>query len=339
MKFGIDALGGARYKDACVKNHLKEWGFGIFSFVDGFGDGLPVVDAILKKKLAPWVRVHLMWKDLHDFKESDVKFVQKEAKRLKALILKYPDVLFYVSPICEHKTDAKLWWKFANVVKKELFGCKYQLVNAAINGTVVNDEGVINEIHHGKPKGKRTAFSYDGANAFDSDVETDKSTFRAVGAEYFMFWNCQFNGRKKLDEKTKRKDRKAWPVKEQFQSLVVLAEPKGGTANYTKGLICKSHSDQHDDKPQGKDQKPVYITPMSVAPNTIQLMRGANVVAKSTSKQPYNEKKPDGTNGKQVGWRYYFAKWGYQIATEPLELWGQGRLAIVNPAFRDFSFR
>jgi hypothetical protein len=175
-------------------------------------------------------------------------------------------------------------------------------------------------------------------NAFDSDVETDKSNFRAVAAEYFMFWNCQFNGRKKLDDPTKRKDRKAYPVKEQILSCFELAEPKGGTVSYCKGLICKSHSDQHTDKPAGKDQKPVYITPLNVSPNYLQLMRGGEVVAKSAKKEPYNEK-INGVVGKQIGWRYYFPKWGYQMGNEILELWGQGKLATVNPTFRDFLFR
>lgn len=339
MKFGIDALGGARYRDTCLKNHPVGFGFGIFSFVDGFGDGLPTLDVILKRNLAPWARVHLAWKDGHDFKESDIKFVAHEAKRLRSIILKYPDVQFYVSPICEHKADSKLWWKFANAVKKELAGCKYTLVNTSINGLVVNDEGVINERHGQGPKGKRTAFSYDGDNAFDSDVETDKNAFNAAGAEYFFLWNCQFNLRKKLDDKTPRAKRKCIPVKEQFQSLAVLAEPKGPTQSLVKGLIYKSHSDQHDDKPQGKDQKPVIITPMDIDPPRVQFMRGTNVVLKSTERQPYNEKKPDGSNGKQIGWRYYFLKWGYQIADDPLELWGKGKLAILNPAYRDFKFR
>ena len=321
MRFGIDYLGGARYGKTILRNHPNGWGAGIFSNVDGFGDGLKVIAKLLAKGACPFVRIQLMWKDAHNFNAGDYSFVKKEARRVRALIVKFPHVQFYVSPVCEHNLSEKDWQKFGDIVRNELSGLNYVLVNSPIK--TGKFKGVLNEYHHQKGG---DAFSYDGANAFDSDVQSDKDAY--ANSVYFMFWNCQFNGKKKLDEKTPRAKRNAWPVKEQIESCVALAKPKGKTKSYVKKLICKSHADQHTDKPTGKDQKLVYISSLKVKQLTLKL--NGKEIATLAYYGPFQG----------GGFRYYSQKWGYQIANQVCELWAENiKIADVNPAFRDFLFR
>lgn len=344
MKFGIAPLLGGRYKSTVIKYHPSGFGISIFTKVEGGGDGLQVVKELLAtKKEIPFAELNYCWQDDHNYGSKNYAHVKSEAKRSRAVILANLDVQFYCVPITEHKLGESAWRKFFDIVQAELRGLpNFKIVNSPIK--TGKFRGVINVYHHQKGG---DAFNYDGANCFDSDVQGDKDSY--ANKEYFCFWCPQCNGNRKvfkpgdkrgpLDFKERSK-RVFWLVKEQYESMVALVKSKGATENYTKGIIIKSHSDQHTPKPSGKDCKPVYITPMNVKPERLELKLSGNVISTSSTKAPYNEKKPDGSNGKQVGWRYYFPKWGYQIAQQVCELKGGGRLlAKVNPAFRDFNYR
>lgn len=322
MRFGIDYLGGARYESTVLKYHPKGFGAGIFSQVDGFGDGLKVIDKLLAKGNCPFVRTQLMWKDNHSFTNKDYGHVKKEAQRVRKLIAKYPHVQFYVSPVCEHRLNEKDWNKFADIVKEELQGLNYVLVNSPEKTTKFKN--AINEFHHQKGG---DAFSYDGANAFDSNVQADKEAYS--NSVYFMFWNCQFNGKKKLDEKIPRPQRKAWPVKEHIESCVALAKDKGAVKIPAKWLL-KSHSDQHTDKPAGKDCKPVWIIPSKNSEIVIKDSSG-KVVAVAKYYGPFQS----------GGHRYYHSDWGYKIAKgRVLDVFLNGKkVGTINLAFREGGYR
>lgn len=333
MNFGIDCLALAKYRRETIRHLPKNWGLGAFTKVDGFGDGLrALVEVLRRRKDIPFVRLHLMWRDDHNFTSRDYEFVRREAKRVLPVIQRYSNIKFYISPVCEHRLDETKWSVFASIVAKELASVAFTLVNSPEKtGRFKN---VINEYHHEKGG---DSFSYDGGNCFDADVETDKENY--INAPYFFFWNCQFNGRMKLEDKTPRPERKAYPVKEHFESIKVISGKRGNIKTSIKGLIGKSHSDQHDNKPTGKDCKPVYITPLNVSPRVLTARVRGKIIATSSVKQPYNEKK-NGKVGRQIGWRYYFPKWGYQISSDIVELWGDNKkLADTNLAFRCFNYR
>lgn len=334
MRYGIDALALAKYKDVIVRYMPKGFGLGVFALVDGFGDGLAALQEVLVKRPdIPFVRVQLMWKDRHDFSSRDYPFVQRQAERLLPIIQRNLQRDWYVSPCCEDRLNEVEWRKFAGITSTALASVPFHLVHSPEKPKRFSN--VINEYHHASGG---DAFSYDGANAFDSDVEKDKAAYKT--APYFMFWNCQFNGRKTLKDTTPRPRRKAYPIREHVESIAAISGSRGRISTTIRTLIGKSHSDQHDDKPEGKDCKPVYITPLNVSPNRLELKRNGRVISTSSVRMPYNEKKPDGSTGKQIGWRYYFPKWGYQISTSPLDLWGgRKRIAICNPAFRCFNYR
>lgn len=344
MKFGIAPLLGGRYKKIVLDNHPNDFGISIFTKVDGGGDGLQVVKELLVSgKRIPFAELNFCWDNDHNYSKKHYKHVTEEARRARATIVKHPNVTFYTVPVTEHRLVESAWRPFEKLVLKE--------IGDLPNVKVVNSpektgkfKGVINVYHHQKGG---DAFNYDGTNCFDSDVQGDKDSY--ANGEYFCFWCPPCNGnrriftsdsqRGRLDFKERAK-RVHWLTKEQYLSMVALAKPKGATRSYIKGLIPKSHADQHTPIPSGKDCKPVYITPLDVKPERLELRLNGKVIAVSSTKQPYNEKRPDGTNGRQVGWRFYFSKWGYQIANQVCELWGGGKLlALVNPSFRDFIFR
>jgi hypothetical protein len=344
VKFGIAPLLGGRYKKVVVDNHPEDFGISVFTKVEGGGDGLQVVKEVLaKRKRIPFAELNFCWDDSHSYGSKHYTYVKSEAIRAKSTIQKYPNVMFYCIPVTEHGLKESDWRKFEAIVKKEIGSLpNVKIVNSPIKTGKFS--GVINVYHHQKGG---DAFNYDGANCFDSDVQGDKDSY--ANGEYFLFWCPQCNGNRKVfkagDKRgpldhIKRKDRVFWPVKEHYLSMIALVKSKGATESFTKGLIVKSHSDQHTPKPSGKDCKPVYITPLNVKPERLELKLNGKVVSTSSVKAPYNEKKSDGSNGKQVGWRYYFPKWGYQIANAVCELRGGGKLlAKVNPAFRCFSYR
>lgn len=345
MKFGIASLLGGRYKSTVLKYHPSGFGISIFTKVSGGGDGLQVVKELLATgKDIPFAELNYCWNDAHAYGSKDYKHVKSEAIRSKSLIQKYPQVTFYCVPVTEDRLKERDWRKFEAIVKKEIG----HLPNVKIVHSPEKTgkfKGVINVYHHQKGG---DAFNYDGASCYDADVQKDKDNY--AKGEYFCFWIPPCNGNRKIfkpgDKRerldyVKREDRVFWPVPEDYSAMAALAKHKGDTKSYLKGLIPKSVSDRHTPKPSGKDCKPVYILPMGFAPEFLELKKNGRLIAKSDNKLPYNEKNPDGTNGKQTGWRYYFSKqWGYQIANEPLELWGGGKLlAFINPTFRDFIFR
>jgi len=345
MQYGIDYLGGARYGDTVVEEHPAGWAAGFFSKVDGFGDSLPIVDRLLGTGRCTIIRLHLQWRDRHDFSERDFASIVAEARRCAPLVAKYPNVRWYISGACEHKLNAAQAQRLADLVLGVLPGVIY--VNTPMRGGAdIRSPRCINE-HHKEHGGRCEAFSYDGVSCVDADVEKDKATYSA--GHYFMFWAPQCNGKRVTNDTTPRAKRKYWPVPKQIDSWIYLSRERG-PVRLSSDIIFKSHSDQHTNPPRGKDQKPVVITPMTLRPKRLQLKtKNGQVVATSTERAPYNEKKPDGSVGKQVGWRYYFeTAWGMDHAEKARRiggspvciLLGDGRkIGEVNPAFRCGKFR
>lgn len=335
MRYGLDLLGLAKYSDDTIKAFPAGFGVGCFTFVDGFGDALPKLERLLKTGKVTFCRLQLMWKDRHDFNTgNDLKFVAKECDRILPLMRRYPNVEWYVSPCCEHRLNTQKWNIFAGVVSRKLTGVRFTLVNSPEKALAI--DGVINEAHHVKPFGKRRAFSYDGKNCTDSDVEKDKREH--AGAEYFMFWNCQANGRFSSDPKkdpTPRAQRKHYPVPDQILGWAFLANSKGPTS-LPPQVIFKPFADQHespDGKPKGKDQKPAILKLPKY--RRIEFKKNGKTVATA----PYFGTYEGG------GHRYYFGDWGHKIAKKAggnfvCDVVADGKkIGALNPNFRDGSYR
>jgi hypothetical protein len=334
MNFGIDFLGGARYAKTVLQEHPRSYGFGIFADVDGFGKAYDLIDKVAALGV-PFIRVQAIWKDDHNFGASELKTLENRCKLLLPIIKKHPSVKWYVSPCCEHNLDQRKFQLFADVVAKYLGGL-VSIVNSPNFKKGFVSKDYLNEYHHEeKPRsGGRFAFSFDGANCVDNDVTKYKANYK--DAEYFFWWNSQCNGRRNLEDKTPRKDRKYWPTDKQIDSWIWLAKDKGNPKLPAKWLL-KSHSDQHTVPPSGKDQKPVWIIPV----------KARAVVVKASNGQVIDEARYFGTF-QGGGFRYYHQSWGYELAQKAIRIQGHPvcdvfvnnkKIGSINLAFREGNYR
>lgn len=349
MKFLMDYLGGARFKKLILEEHPMSYGAGFFSYVDGFGDSLPVVSALAAKGCLLF-RIHLCWKDDHKFTSEDLRFVAREARRLKPIIAKYPNVKWYVSPACEHELSESAWREFANVTSRELAGTSFELVNTPNHNKGFVSKTVLNE-YHGAEKSPRRgsarySFSFDGTNITDSDIDgVYKKNY--AQAEYFGIWNSQMNGNRKIFKAGDKREptdyidrakRIFWPTSKQLDSWIHLTTNSKGDTRIPTGWIFKSHGDQHKAPPEGKDQKPLFIRPQKVK-EIIAKTRNGTVIDRARYYGVFSG----------GGYRYYFTQWGFELANKAKRIQGDAlcdiidsngrKVGVVNLAFRDGSYR
>ena len=345
MKWALDYKAAGKFQRVILEEHPEGWGAGGFTRLDGFGDALPTFQRLLATGRCPFIRFDLSWDDRHQYGNRYLRVVRREARRVKKVIQASPvNIDYYVNPITEHQETEKTWMKYAEIVEQELSNVPFRLVNVPLVGRGFVSKRYLNEYHGAdkKPRGGRYAFSFDGTNCVDANVEAYKKAYK--DAEYFMFWNCQMNGKKKQEEKSNRKDRRAYPISRQIDSWIYLHNDKGKTS-LPRGWIFKSHADQHTDKPTGKDQMPIIITTPDVKPPFLELQAdNGQVISRSSSPQPFNDK----LTGKLLGWRYYFTDWGYLLAEKAIRIQGDPVCSLVsgnksygliNPAFRDGKWR
>lgn len=331
MNYGMDFLGGARYQKTVLAEQPRAFGFGVFADVDGFGKAYKLIEQVAALGV-PFIRVQLMWKDDHNFRASDIPEIRKRARLLAPIIDKYRSVKWYVSPCCEHNLSESQFEPFAQAV-----GLPVTIVNSPNKGRGFVSRKYLNEYHHeDKPRaGGKFAFSFDGANQVDSDIEKYKANYK--DAEYFMLWNSQCNGRRNLTDKTPRKDRKYWPTDKQIDSWVWQANRSKGSVKLPAKWLLKSHSDQHTMPPSGKDQKPVWIVPV----------KASAIVLKARNGQVIDTARYFGafTGG---GFRYYHTQWGFELAQKAIRIQGDAicdvfvndkKVGTVNPAFREGGYR
>jgi hypothetical protein len=353
MKWLIDYKAAPKYGNVILAEHPEGIGSGGFVHVDGWPIAIPTYDDLLATKRSPFCRLELAWDDNHRFGDDFVRLVQNNAKLSRPLLEKYPHIDFYVAPVTEHRLDKRSWDKFATVTENELRGLRYQLVNSPLREGFIHDS-LINEQHGTdfKPRGKRFAHSYDGDNIVDSDVTKDKLLLK--NAEYMSVWNSQFNGNRVIQERDEQgkpvkipRDKRKFYVSagSQYDSFLYVAINDRGDIRLPLGWTLKSHGDQHSVPPQGKDQKPVIITPKNEKYDQIVFKaKNGQVIDVAKYFGPLNEK----PNGKLIGHRYYCTDWGFilsekakRISGDPVvEIWVKGkRVGRCNLAFRSGTFR
>lgn len=348
MIYGLDYLLAANYSKEttalCVKEHPLGWAVGVFSTLPEGGDARPFVEAILKTGRCPSVRVHLMWKDAHNFSESDFPKIEAEAKKWLPLIKKYSKVAFTLSGACEHNLNEvsakRLRDKVQNAVNDL---AKYANTPLIGKGALINDTDnqTINEFHGSSAKiagNKEANFSFDGSSAFDSDVANVKKNCFSSREGVFFLWVPQFNMKRKADEKKPRPERKVTLSSDLIDSVIYLSRDTGAV-NLSPKNIYKSHCEQtlDDTAKDIRGNRPVIIVPEKA--NELQLVASnGQVVATAKYYGPF-------TGG---GYRYYCSSFGYQIAEKAKRIQGStvvklmaGKKLIgtINPAFRAGKFR
>lgn len=330
--WSIDYLGGAKYVSVISKSHPAGFGAGTFTQADLFGDGLPAIKAAIDRG-APFARYNLAWSDSHSFPRSSWPKIIAEARRVSRFVVKYPSLGCAISGATEHQLNRRdasdLAAQVLNVIPA---WCKY--VNNPWEGKgafLPATDRIINEVHGANARAPEGAFSYsfDGSDAFDSDVTTIKN--RLDNALYFFFWTSQANGRRNAGDTTPRPLRKFWLTPELVEALAFLATDQGAVS-LARNVLLKPKSDQHEVPPNPRELKPVIIAPDRVDKL---ILRAPGASFTSSPRVSF----ADGR------FRYYFPLFGYQMArrarTSVFELvTPKGKvLGRVNPGFRQGGFR
>jgi len=287
-----------------------------------FGDVMPLARKEAKAGV-PFIRLHMMWKDAHNFSEADFPFIRDEAARACPTVIANPQTKWYFSGACEHHLNEKQARQLAEIVTSACPQAEY--VNTpAPQGAILPE--YINEFHGTDPvrcrPGMRCAFSFDGSAAEDSNVEKFKRLYS--NAIYLMFWGPRDNGRWESNDSTPRPLRKGWPDAKWLRSMAYLATDRG-PVDLPKNYIWKSHS---ENKGNGdpRAEKPVAIFPIKV--KKLELRRDGQVLAT----MPYYGTFADGRH------RYYAPSYGYEIGR--VTVWADGkRIGNVNAGFRTGGFR
>jgi hypothetical protein len=316
--WGLDVLGLAKYPEL-----IAHWpaGQSCGVFANTFGNVWPVLKRLSAMDRCPRIRIHGVWQDDHKYNQArDLPVILKELERANELKKNWPHIDIQYSPFCEHTIKGA---QLKSLINKCLQVAKdVQIVNNPWTGDL--SPNCINETH-GDKAGNFRNFSFDGVPCVDADVEAFKNTHKNV--ETFFFWTSQFNGRKNPNDPTPRPQRKAWPTRELLNSCAALSKPKGA-CDLPKGWIWKSHADQHDVPPEPRALKPVLISPLKV--DNFKLVEAGVVISTSSSALPFE-------GGK---YRYYFPKYGFKIAGEPVNLMAGDKVhGHVSPGFRQNDYR
>lgn len=338
--FGIDYLGGAKYKQLILDEHPSGWAAGFFVEDDLFGSPKDVIQELARSGRAPAIRINLAWKDDHVFTEADFAKIVFYAKRFSRFPKKYRNVTWYFSGATEHLLDARLSKKLADQVLAVLpktTNCFYVNNPWEGRGAFVYGDRIINEVHGSSaraPKG-RFIFSYDGNNAVDDDIMKTKNKMKK--AEIFFLWHPAMNGRLKVDDDTPRPQRRSWPTPQLIESLIYLQSDSGKGITIPQGWIWKSHADRNKTPPEDRAYKPVLLAPIKA--DTIELVtKDGRVIARSGKPLQF-------VDGR---WRYYFSEYGYKLTQRSMRLQKDQVCLIringkiygkINPAFRAGSFR
>ena len=337
-QFGIDYLLAGKYPEVVIENHPKGWACGFIWDVDGSPKTDKVIDKLLATGKCKITRIHLSWRDDHNFGESDVTKAVAKAKEVDFIVKKYQDVTFYVSPWLEHKAKIELVQKLQKQVSAVL-PSRVKYVNSFISGGAYLP-GVINEVHHtfSVPKGTYL-YSDDGRSALDADVQKLKEVHSK--AVIYFFWDASNNSRYAVDDPTKRPDRKLKFPPQLIESFVLMSKPKGKTSLPAKDLY-KAYAEAEPvgndhSKPISRSWKPLFIIGQKA--DSIILKAKGQVVAVFKYEKPYLEP------NKYV---YRSTDWGVDIAKRILKLkentlanvWVNGKeIGKVNVVFRENLYR
>lgn len=338
MIYGLDLLGIAMYQDLAVREFPQGWALGAMAVE--FGDAFPAIEEIVQSGRCPLVRMQLTWsRDNHTYTDFHFAIAKTQAARYERLAVANPNVKIELSTFCEH--NLKNPDAYHDQIARIAPHCT--IINSPWNGAL--SRKYKNEVHGNKqpPRGKFN-YSFDGTGCVDADIPTFKK--RHQRADVFFFWTYQFNGKRNgavLDDEGKPlpyippTKRIYWPTSSLLDSIIYLHRDKG-RAQLASKTTHKSHSDQQNAEPVGRELKPVIITPRKVARLEYVANNGQIVEV-----CPYYDKFRDGRH------RYYATRMGFEIAEKARRIQGGSPilklmaggilLGTVNPAHRQNEYR
>lgn len=344
---GLDLLGSAQYaKEAVdIMSRLQgdfpgqKFAIGIIVEASGWSSGMVAARKLIKCSNVVAIRLHGIWRDDHNFQESDIKRAVEIAKRAKKLAINNPTKKVYYSPFLEHAMKDDLLVKVHTAVSKVLDdGVTY--VNAAMpNGAKLKSSMKgFEEIHHETGKPDRTyIFSFDGHDQNDTDVEMYKNKHK--DSNFFFSWVFPYNLKYTEKDKTQRADRKLVPPYKLVYSIVVQMLTKKGVNTKLPGdRIFKAFGEpgyeKDHSKPIERSWQMVFISPYNG--KTITFKDRKNKVVATFTK----------TTGKYDGRNIFRCpEWGIDVLkkidvpTKVVTVYeGETAIGKVNPLFRQNNY-
>ncbi len=347
MIIGLDLLGSGQYVKQAVDimSKLKidfpeqKFAIGIIVEASGWSSGMIAARKLAACSNVSHIRLHGIWRDDHNFQESDIKRAVEIAKRAKKLAVNNPDKKIYYSPFLEHAMKADLLDKVYTAVTNVL-GDTVTYVNSAMpNGAKLkNNMSGLEEIHHetGRP-GRDYIFSFDGHDQNDTDVEMYKTKHK--DSNFFFSWVFPFNLKYVEKDKTQRPDRKLVPPYKLVESLVLqLNIKKGVNTKLPADRIFKAFGEpgfeKDHSKPIDRSWQMVFISPYNG--KTITFKDRKNKVVATFTK----------TTGKYDGRNIFRCpEWGIDVVkkidvpTKVVTVYeGETAIGKVNPLFRQNNY-
>lgn len=326
----IGNLGMAEYAKVARDNHPRGFGNVTFTNVKGFGDAYDSINDILATGKVSVQEYNLMWKDNHSFSRADFPTIINEAKKYVTLVNSYPAVGCIFSGGTEHNYRVRDATDLANAILSVIPArCIYSNNPWVGHGSFITPGPRIwNEVHGWPAKkpnvGGRYIHSMDGTSAFDVNYTEVKKAF--LDAEMEVVWDYMNNGLKNRNDKTPRSQRVSYPNSDLINMEAFLFT-KQGDVELPRNYLVKPKSDPHQNPPEPRALKPVFIFPYSG--NVIELRAAGIKIITSEVAQKF----ADGR------YRYYFKLPGYKIAanagTSVFGVYaGNKRLGKANPGFR-----
>jgi hypothetical protein len=315
---GIDCLGAAKYKKVVLQFYKAvrmPAAYGAFAVE--FGDAFKITQQVANLPNVPVVRIQLQWAgSSHRYTKTHLEAAIKLARKYNRVV---GHAQVQLSPFCEHHLpDPDPWLQ---KVQDAAPSCT--IVNNPQEGRGAFSRRFMNEIHTGRPPPfGQYNFSYDGQSACDADTEVDKAKYQAAQILFYWTWqlNCHYNG--------KDRERNALPTVQLMNGLLNLHGERG-TCSLPRNTLWKSFAEQSDPKGDHRSNKPMCI--YGPKHNQLELVRNGKVIGVLPRyKDPF-------VDGRQ---RYYLGQWGYEVATDPVDLRAGGEIiGRVNPGFRFGNFR
>lgn len=210
-RYGIDYLGGATYPEFIKNNHPEGWSAGFLWNASGWPTPeVAIRELLLTKKFVPVIRIHMHWRDDHDYSEfySNIPLFLEPLEQILALSNEFPDQVFIISPFLEHKFLDNDY--FLDILRDHT---DLPIVNSYLRAPSFN---YLNEAH-GFDKTPSYIYSTDGVNALDHPYLAQEST-----ASFVFLWHPHLNNKKSVNDLTKREDRKVLITKELINNLMEI---------------------------------------------------------------------------------------------------------------------
>lgn len=212
-----------------------------------------------------------------EFAPNDFKTMRKRASDFHDLNLRHPELKCFLSPYLEHdeknKATVNRWVK---IIREAAPECT--VVISAFTGFRPKGPGILQEYHGNNAKGD--VISNDGVSLFDSNSPKYRDQGSIIVFGWIHRFNLRVSGEKSFTPPQKRK----WQVTRdnmiQVRRLLQPEESKpvvAGCKDIAKPNLWKSNSEDYGTNPDGRGDRPLFISSKKINQYQITDIGGSTV--------------------------------------------------------------